>query len=131
MWEHSRTARVLQTVTARLTQIREGSVLLGTVERLTARTASVARNSYCYRWLTTEPDPEVIVIDLHQSRTVGPFIRPVANVLSLVAKAWAGSRVAAIMTALDELVAGSRTGRVLAALLAPPESSADSDGENG
>ncbi len=36
-----------------------------------------AESSFGYRWLTTEPDPEVIVIDLRETRTVGPVIRVV------------------------------------------------------
>jgi len=33
------------------------------------------RSSALYRWLTTEPDPDVIVIDLRETWTVGPVIR--------------------------------------------------------
>jgi len=51
----------------------------------TALEASVARSlvdlgirwvesSYLYRWLTAEPDPEVIVIDLRETWTVGPVL---------------------------------------------------------
>ena len=32
------------------------------------------RCSWIGRWLTAEPDPDVIVIDLRETRTVGPFI---------------------------------------------------------
>lgn len=30
--------------------------------------------SWCYRWLTAEPDPDVVVIDLRETKTVGPII---------------------------------------------------------
>ena len=33
-----------------------------------------ARQSSLYRWLTKEPEPEVVVIDLRETYTVGPFI---------------------------------------------------------
>ncbi|GCF14787.1 hypothetical protein Harman_27220 [Haloarcula mannanilytica] len=36
-----------------------------------AWTASVIKGSFCYRWLTKEPEPEVIVIDLRESYTAG------------------------------------------------------------
>jgi len=39
------------------------------------------RASYCYRWLTAEPDPDVIVIDLRETYTVGPFIRLLDTVI--------------------------------------------------
>jgi len=44
------------------------------VTRAYARLERVVRASFLYRWLTTEPDPEVIVIDLRETRTVGPVI---------------------------------------------------------
>lgn len=43
------------------------------------------RESYLYRWLTAEPDPQVVVIDLRETRTVGPFVRASDWVLSRTA----------------------------------------------
>lgn len=39
-----------------------------------ARTGTVVRRSWLYRWLTAEPDPEVIVVDLRRTYTVGPLL---------------------------------------------------------
>jgi hypothetical protein len=36
--------------------------------------SAVVRESYLYRWLTAEPDPDIIVIDLRDTWTVGPVI---------------------------------------------------------
>ena len=36
--------------------------------------ANAVRHSLLYRWLTKEPDPEVVVIDLRETYTVGPVI---------------------------------------------------------
>lgn len=33
------------------------------------------RHSFTYRWLTKEPEPEVVVVDLRETWTVGPVIR--------------------------------------------------------
>jgi len=41
------------------------------------------RTSFLYRWLTAEPDPEVIVIDLRETWTVGPIIDVVDRVVRL------------------------------------------------
>lgn len=43
--------------------------------RLASGAARVTRHSFVYRWLTKEPDPEVVVIDLRETWTVGPVIR--------------------------------------------------------
>ncbi|SFR90085.1 hypothetical protein SAMN05216559_0742 [Halomicrobium zhouii] len=36
--------------------------------------AGVVRDSYLVRWLTAEPEPDVVVIDLRETWTVGPVI---------------------------------------------------------
>ena len=40
----------------------------------------VVESSFAYRWLTSEPEPEVIVIDLRETRALGPVIRGVDRV---------------------------------------------------
>lgn len=42
---------------------------------LFARASAWIRGSWLYRWLTDEPDPDVIVIDLRETRIVGPILR--------------------------------------------------------
>ena len=61
-----------------------------TVERLSAWT----RSSALYGWLTAEPDPDVIVIDLRETRTVGPVIRIIDRVFAALAASTPSSRVA-------------------------------------
>lgn len=39
-----------------------------------ARTTAAIRHSAIYRWMTTEPEPEVVVIDLRETWTVGPIL---------------------------------------------------------
>lgn len=48
------------------------------------RTLSWGRSSYLYRWLTTEPDPQVVVIDLRTTQTVGPIVRALDWALTTV-----------------------------------------------
>jgi hypothetical protein len=93
-------------------------------ETLSSRSGAVVRRSYLYRWLTKEPEPEVVVIDLRETWTVGPVIAALDRVLTRVEPYWEQS---AVKTALDRLaVAGeraadTRAGRLLATVLAPPE----------
>ncbi|WP_217630138.1 hypothetical protein [Halorientalis regularis] len=56
------------------------------------------RASWCYRWLTAEPDPEVIVIDLRETYTVGPIIRVLDRVVDPLAESWDGSAVEATLS---------------------------------
>lgn len=82
------------------------------------------RASYLYRWLTAEPDPNVIVIDLRKTYAVGPFIALLDRVQPSVEAAWNASAVRRFVARLDpnrELVARSRTVQLLAAALEPPE----------
>lgn len=52
-----------------------GSHVVATLQAVSSRGASWVRNSALFQWLTAEPDPEVIVIDLRETWTVGPFLR--------------------------------------------------------
>lgn len=55
------------------------------VTRAGARGAAAVRASWLYRWLTAEPDPDVVVIDLRETITVAPFIAAVdASVRALL-----------------------------------------------
>ncbi len=47
-----------------------------------------ARQSSLYRWLTREPDPEVIVIDLRETYTVGPIIGALDWTIARLAPWW-------------------------------------------
>lgn len=60
------------------------------------------RASWCYRWLTAEPDPEVIVIDLRETYTVGPIVRVLDRVIDPLADAWEGSGVQATADAVAD-----------------------------
>lgn len=42
------------------------------------------RSSFLYRWLTAEPEPEVIVIDLRETFTVRPFIVALDEALGVI-----------------------------------------------
>lgn len=39
------------------------------------RSNEAIRGSWMYQWLTKEPEPDVIVIDLRETRTVGPVLK--------------------------------------------------------
>lgn len=45
-----------------------------TLAHLSRNAGTVVRASFCYRWLTAETEPEVVVIDLRDTLSVGPLI---------------------------------------------------------
>lgn len=53
------------------------------------------RGSMLYRWLTAEPDPDVIVIDLRETYTVGPLLAILDWVLGPLPAAWRSASVGA------------------------------------
>ncbi len=74
------------------------SVLRRGVDRVSGRLRSVAsraettvRNSRLSQWLTAEPEPEVIVIDLRETYTVGPIIRVIDRAIPHLERAWRNS----------------------------------------
>ena len=91
---------------------------------LACRTRQFVEGAWVYRWLTTDPDPDVVVIDLRETRTVGPLlalgqrvgdrVRPVVVSSRLVARCRRSSRpVHTSRTDCDEQTAprGESTGR--------------------
>ncbi|AQL43246.1 hypothetical protein BV210_11185 [Halorientalis sp. IM1011] len=60
------------------------------------------RASWTYRWLTAEPDPDVIVIDLRETYTVGPIIRLLDRIVTPLSCAWEGSGAQASVDAVAD-----------------------------
>ena len=120
-------------VTERSTVITLARKLGHRVADVGSTAARYARSSFLYRWLTKEPEPEVVVIDLRETRTVGPFVRLLDGSVERVAPYWRASRLSAGLDRLGSLVdRGLRTrpGRLLVALLEPPEPPESTDLES-
>lgn len=86
------------------------------------------RHSYLYRWFTTEPDPDIIVIDLRETYTIGPFLRLFDWVGGGLARRYRGSIVQRAVRYLTSPVvaggrylAGTRVGRALIRAFEVPE----------
>lgn len=139
--------------TALVRRISEDSVVLSGLRALTSESGSSGafrsstvgevmtswiEGSALYRWLTTEPEPEVIVIDLRETWTVGPVVAVLDWGVEFLASCWDGSRLSGVLEQcrnLAERVAETRGGQAMAALLLPPEPaddhrSADATGRN-
>ena len=101
------------------------------LRRTSNRLNEYTRESYIYRWLTKEPDPEVIVIDLRETYTVGPIIvlldalsDRVADFNQWLSPYWYGSTINQIFDwSIQQFqrAADTRTGRAIRTLLEPPE----------
>jgi hypothetical protein len=115
-------SRTGKSLTSDVTTAADESALAGAGRTL----AGWTRHSFLYRWLTKEPDPDVIVIDLRETYTVGPFITVLDRLAPTVARMWQGSVVARLTTRLETAATGawlaeSRTVSLLRAALEPPE----------
>ncbi|WP_049979585.1 hypothetical protein [Halolamina rubra] len=116
-----------EALTTRIEGIRRGlehSRFIGAAETAGRWVTSTVKNSWLYNWLTAEPEPEVIVIDLRETWTVGPFI----NILDWAietTKPWYEQstlkRGVDAVVALGKQAAETRPGQLLIALLEPPE----------
>jgi hypothetical protein len=124
----SRTSRVLgalRTARTRLAISVDTSRLVSAVDRVGSTLGSWTRSSWLDGWLTTEPDPDVVVIDLRETYTVGPLIAALDRVAGWVGPRWRGSAPhRGLQNAtrwIGRTVEHSRTGRVLAVLLVPSD----------
>jgi hypothetical protein len=83
-----------------------------------------ARKSYFVNWLTSEPEPDVIVINLRETHTIGPFIRLLDALAPHVERVWNGSlpqRALARTADLIEKFSQTRAGKLAKKLFEPPE----------
>lgn len=90
-----------------------------------ASASTWVRNSWLYGWLTVEPEPDVIVIDLRETWTVGPLISALDRIVPKVAVV---ARESVLLSAtrwsyraVSRPLAGSRFAQWCAAALSPPE----------
>jgi hypothetical protein len=111
------------TVTSKLAVL--GHAVEGSgVARASREGTEWARASFLCRWLTKEPEPDVVVIDLRETLSVGPIIALLDRVLRFIVPHWAQSipgRVLGGLVDLGERLADTRGGRLLVAVLEPPE----------
>ncbi|AHF98931.1 hypothetical protein HALLA_08705 [Halostagnicola larsenii XH-48] len=81
-----------------------GRILLEPFRRTGNWLARYTKESAIYRWLTAEPEPDVIVIDLRETYTVGPIIRAVDRVLDTLERSYENSRTEAAVASVGETV---------------------------
>ena len=123
----SRTLTVLATLRAILAAAMaavQRAVQASTIVQMGTTVGRWARHSFLYRWLTAEPDPEVIVIDLRETYTVGPVLAILDRLTGPLGRSYRQSRLHGLETRIAELsvqAADTRIGQVLGRLLAPPE----------
>lgn len=107
-------SRVVEFVESIATRARKRSESLG----------RVLRESAVYRWLTTEPEPSVVVIDLRETYTVGPLIKLIDAGVERATPYWEASTAKRIVDSgvgFGERFARTRPGRLLKTILEPPE----------
>ena len=73
-----------------------GSYVVSALRTAGSRSISWVRHSALYQWLTAEPDPDVIVIDLRETWTVGLFLQILDWIVDRLVDAADGSRVISI-----------------------------------
>jgi len=72
----------LRTLGRRVSDAVDNSVLAGVFRTL----HRWVRNSWLYRWLTTEPDSQAVVIDLRETYTVGPVLAVFDRLIGMVTR---------------------------------------------
>jgi len=100
------------------------------IAALAARLPAVAKGSWVYRWLTKEPDPDVIVIDLRETATVGPILTVLDRLLDRVAPYWEVATTRRLLRRggrLLERAGQTRMGRRLSAAFEPPDGPPNND----
>jgi hypothetical protein len=85
--------------------------------------ADATTHSFLHRWLK-KPEPETIVIDLRETRTVGPFITLFDAFITWMVSLWRESQLAQLtgsIVSIGEDLAETQYGQLLVQLLEPHE----------
>ena len=126
VYEDSQTVGGYRRVKRKAAAVFRGSRARRGVEKL----GVAVQNSYFVNWLTSEPEPEVIVIDLRETYTIGPIIRLLDAVAPHVERMWSGSllqRALARTATLIEELSETRVGELAKKLFEPPEPPEEKD----
>mgnify|MGYP000153296760 CR=1 FL=1 len=59
------------------------------------------RASWVYRWLTAEPEPDVVVIDLRETAVVGPILALLDRLLAPFVRNWQAARTGTVVARLS------------------------------
>jgi len=121
MSEESGSLSPIGAVGKKISAISDGSQVISAGRAIGARVSAFVRESYCYRWLTKEPDPEVIVIDLRETYAVGPFIALLDTLIPHVGDAWNQSRLGSVVGRVFDPLAETRGYKLAVSVLTPPE----------
>ncbi|MFC7140339.1 hypothetical protein ACFQMA_10935 [Halosimplex aquaticum] len=78
------TTRQARGAVERLRAVAAGSHLADGV----AWSARAARSSWLYNWLTAEPDPDMVVIDLRETYVVGPILGILDRMFAVLSRGW-------------------------------------------
>jgi len=97
-WSH--TVGYYRTLKRKLVAAYRDSIVSRTIQGL----STTVRNSRLVIWLTKEPEPDVIVIDLRDTYTVGPFIQLLDRLVPHAERAWSGSLLQRFSARLTEIV---------------------------
>lgn len=106
----------MRAVARSLTRTFEAALQGSAVARAGVTVNHWIQASFLFRWLTAEPDPEVIVIDLRETRTVGPILMILDRLVTGSARRWRGSTAEQAAAAVRARV-GRQPVRVVSAVL--------------
>jgi hypothetical protein len=90
----------------------------------------VLRSSRMFVWLTSEPEPDMIVIDLRETLTVSPIILAIDRMVSPVATQWQRSKLRVAGDALARALSESALFAGLSRFLEPPSLPENRDAES-
>lgn len=111
-------------MTPSITEALDESAVISGFRATGARVTELTRQSLLYRWLTEEPEPDVIVIDLRRTYTVGPLIDTLEWTAAKLTPYWRESRLHHWLDRCGSLfsqAAETRLGRLASRVLEPPE----------
>jgi hypothetical protein len=104
--------------------------IISTVQTTTTQLTYAVEKSFLYRWLTTDSEPNVIVINLGETWTLGPVLDLLSHLINKCRPYWHESFFGTVLGEISTIIRNTgktRIGQFLSRVLLPPESASPAD----
>jgi hypothetical protein len=104
--------------------------IVSTIQTTSTQLTHAVEKSFLYRWLTTDSEPNVIIIDLQETWTLGPVLGLLNHLMDKCRPYWRESFLETALAGVSTIIKNTgetRIGQFLSRVLLPPESASPAD----
>jgi hypothetical protein len=104
--------------------------VVSTIQTMSTQLIHVGEKSFLYRWVTADPEPKIVVINLKETWTLGPVLSRLNHLVEEYQPYWRESILNTALSEVNKIINNADKTRVcqfLSRALLPPESPSSAD----